>query len=510
MTSVAFSAFAAVPARQSIAMMPAFSPRPVALMKSPYPAVAISRKSALRRNLISPQKHRLAKPEPAAIITSGGIKGFFARLWETCENTHRTAADFVKKLKSARVLKPGPALAYCHTNRLPNIRQRNALEPPMTALKRAEKGARSVAAVCQIALAATLILAPASASGTEPVSKVDWVNPYIGTAGSPQAGSEYGGTMPFVGPPFATTNWTAQTRQNKISQASYAYEDSTISGFIGTHQPAIWMGDYGYFTVVPEVGPLKVSPEDRSFRFRHGDEHATPYGYSVKLGDGTTEQVFAEMTATDHCGYFRFTYRGQAEGHVFVEAARPGVAGDARIGGTASPESEISGSNTDRMDAHLSNVSLPNFRGYFLARFRRPPRASGVLENGKTLTQNTASGSDGIGAYATFDTVENPVVEMKICQSFISTDSARLSLAAEMPDWDFERTAAATRDSWNRQLDAVSIEGASDEQMHIFYSAMFHSLLYPKLFSENGKYYSAFDDKVHDGTSYTAFSTWDV
>lgn len=360
----------------------------------------------------------------------------------------------------------------------------------------------ALAMMLLVGLAATVRAEPRS-----PASPVDWVDPYIGTAGSAQLGSEYGGTMPFVGPPFATTNWTAQTRQNKISQTSYAYEDKTISGFIGTHQPAIWMGDYGYFTVVPEVGVLKVSPETRALPFDRKDEHATPYAYSVKLGDATTGKVLTEMTASDHCAYFRFTYEDQGPGHIFIEAARPGVTGSVRVGGL---KNEISGDNSDRMDAHLSQVKLPNFRGYFIARFRQAPSASGVLENGRTLPGTAAAGSDGIGAYATFDTSRHPVVEMKMCQSFIGTASARQSLAREMPGWDFDRVRNHTRNRWNHVLNKTSIEGASDDQTHIFYTAMFHALLYPKLFSENGRYYSAFDDKVHAGTSYTAYSTWDI
>jgi len=70
---------------------------------------------------------------------------------------------------------------------------------------------------------------------------VDWVNLYIGT-GSGQIG--YGGTMPFVTPPFGMTDWTPQTRQNKISVVSYQYEDTTISGFMGTHQPEIVVSSY--------------------------------------------------------------------------------------------------------------------------------------------------------------------------------------------------------------------------------------------------------------------------
>jgi putative alpha-1,2-mannosidase len=101
-------------------------------------------------------------------------------------------------------------------------------------------------------MAAGLLLL-ASAATAETRQPVDWVNPYIGTGGT-EAGAEYGGTMPLVGTPFGMTNWTPQTRQNRISVSSYAYEDNWITGFIGTHQPAVWMGDYGYVTLMPRDG----------------------------------------------------------------------------------------------------------------------------------------------------------------------------------------------------------------------------------------------------------------
>ena len=103
---------------------------------------------------------------------------------------------------------------------------------------------------------------------------VSYVDPLIG---SKKSSLGYGGTMPFVTPPFGMTNWTAQTRQNKISIVSYNYDDTTISGFIGTHQPAIWMGDYGYVTVMPQVGAeLRTSPDRRKMAYSHGSEVARP------------------------------------------------------------------------------------------------------------------------------------------------------------------------------------------------------------------------------------------
>jgi putative alpha-1,2-mannosidase len=109
---------------------------------------------------------------------------------------------------------------------------------------------RSAGVLAALTVAAFATPSPAAPRTPDAVSPVDRVNTYIGTGGG---GSDYGGTMPFVTTPFGTTNWSAQTRQNSISVSSYAFEDNTISGFIGTHQPAIWMSDYGYVTLIPEV-----------------------------------------------------------------------------------------------------------------------------------------------------------------------------------------------------------------------------------------------------------------
>src|SRR6267142_2692129 len=106
-------------------------------------------------------------------------------------------------------------------------------------------------------LACLLCAPPLLAAHRDPLA---YVNPLIGTQKSKIG---YGGTMPFVSPPFAMTNWTPQTRQNKISITSYEYDDAAITGFIGTHQPAIWMGDYGYITLMPQVGELRTTPEAR-------------------------------------------------------------------------------------------------------------------------------------------------------------------------------------------------------------------------------------------------------
>ena len=320
---------------------------------------------------------------------------------------------------------------------------------------------------------------------------VDWVNSFIGT-GSGAIG--YGGTMPFVTPPFGMTNWTAQTRQNKISGVSYKYEDTTISGFIGTHQPAIWMGDYGYVTLMPEIGALKTTPEDRKMAFTHADEVARPDYYAVWMTSGG-QRIHAEMTATERCAYLRFTFPAGQAGRVVVEASRPGIPGaavvDARTG-------EISGYNPDRMDYKLGPMKLPKFKGYFVVQFRR------ASKNAATY----GAAGEAHGAYAEFAPGE--ALEARVGTSFISVEQARANLKAEISEWDFKAVQAKVRAAWNDKLGRVDVKGATDDQRKIVYTGLYHALLYPRIFSEQGRYYSAFDDEIHQGESYNAYSIWDT
>ncbi len=56
----------------------------------------------------------------------------------------------------------------------------------------------------------------------------------------------------------------------------------------------------------------------------------------------------------------------------------------------------------------------------------------------------------------------------------------------------------------------IEIEEGTKDQRTNFYTSMYHSLLYPRIFSEYGRYYSTFDDTIHQGVSYNDYSLWDT
>jgi predicted alpha-1,2-mannosidase len=339
-----------------------------------------------------------------------------------------------------------------------------------------------------------LLLFLSACAKAEPI---DWVNLYIGTGSGPIG---YGRTMPYVVPPFGMTSWTPQTRQNKQGGVSYKYEDTSISGFMGTHQAALWMGDYGYLTMMPEIDNLKIAPAKRQLPFTHVDETVAPDYYSVSMDAGQSRKIKTEITATAHCGYLRFTFPANDSSIVMVEASRPNLAGFVHVDAAAH---EITGYNPDRMDSNLGPFTLPNFKGYFVIQFRKAFNSSGTYPEQPTPGQS-------LGAYAKFRTTEGEVVEARVGTSFISIEQARKNLKTEIPAWDFSAVRQSIRSEWNKKLSQISIEGATDDQRKILYTGLYHAMLYPRTFFEQGRYYSAFDDKVHQGAAYTDYSIWDI
>jgi predicted alpha-1,2-mannosidase len=207
------------------------------------------------------------------------------------------------------------------------------------------------------------------------------------------------------------------------------------------------------------------------------------------------------MTATERCGYMRFTFPAGAKPIVVMEASRPDIAGYVKVDAA---HHEIVGYDTARTDSNLGPMKLPNFKGYFVIQFREAFTDSG------TYGPTSDKPHQATGAYADFSANGSRVVEARIGMSFISIDQARQNLQHELPEWNFAATRAALHTAWNKKLSLLSVDGVTPDQRHIVYTALYHAMLYPRIFSEYGRYYSAFDDAVHQGTSYTAYSTWDT
>src|SRR6185295_170312 len=118
-----------------------------------------------------------------------------------------------------------------------------------------------------------------------------------------------GRTSPFVTPPFGMTHWCPVTRKARISVPLYNYFDTRNRGFRASHKPAMWMGDYGYVTLKPLVGPVNQKSLRRGYFFSHFSEVSKPYYYSVELITQKLSRIKTEMTATARCGILKFEFQ---------------------------------------------------------------------------------------------------------------------------------------------------------------------------------------------------------
>ena len=116
--------------------------------------------------------------------------------------------------------------------------------------------------------------------------------------------------IPSTGPPFAMTRWVAQTRTNYVSVTPYNYTDTSIHGFQGTHQPAIWMGESGQVTVSPGAGKIRSKFDDRGMAFSHEREVVSASYYSVELEATGGGKIFAEQSASGCNVYWEHARQG--------------------------------------------------------------------------------------------------------------------------------------------------------------------------------------------------------
>lgn len=337
-------------------------------------------------------------------------------------------------------------------------------------------------------------------------SPVDYVNMRIGTDGANP--TEYGGTVPAVSSPFGMTQWCAATRTNGISRTMYHNRDTTLIGFMATHQPAIWMGDYGFMTLMPQTGKLKLKTKERKVRLDRTKETTTPYYYKVAYNDGANPSlpITTELTATSRASFFHINYPKQEKALLYLEAGRNGAGGGIRI----LPEKrEIHIYNQEVHDAHLGPKE-PGIKGYYVLTFSVPFNEYGTWNDTTVVKHGTQAAASSVGGYVVFP-ANTTLVDVRIGSSFIGFEQAAVNLSKEIPaQASFQSIVAKNKKTWNESLSKITLDGASKDDMHIFYTAFFHTLQFPREFSEYGRYYSPFDGKVHQGVSYNAYSLWDT
>lgn len=304
-----------------------------------------------------------------------------------------------------------------------------------------------------------------------------YVNPFIGTGGHGHV--FLGANVPFGNIQAGPT----QKKQGWDWCSGYHYSDSTVIGFGQMHLSGTGIGDLGDVSLLP-----MTNPSQREVKFSHRAEYVRPGYYSVMLASG----IRVELTATQRVAFHRYSFPADAtKGYIALNLAQ-GIGWDKMTSCKFKQESDktITG-------FRMSEGWAKDQRVYFVAEFSEPVK----------LEENER---DTIGIFSIAST--NQPLLVKVGISAVSVENARENLQQELPGWNFASVVAKANADWNRELSKIAIKTQDERAKRIFYTALYHTMIAPSVFSDvNGEYRGA-DGKTHKGdfTDYTTFSLWDT
>ena len=352
-----------------------------------------------------------------------------------------------------------------------------------------------------LAIAASLLILAACSPKQETMVSTEYaqyVNPLIGTDFT---GNTYpGAQVPFgsiqLSPDNGLPGW------NRIS--GYYYPDSTIAGFSHTHLSGTGAGDLYDIMFIPVTRPYKEAepPLGIHSSFSHNDEFASAGYYRVLLKD---YNINVELTATERCGIQRYTFP-KAESSIFLNLKKA-----MNWDFTLDSYIEVVDSCTIR-GYRISQGWSPEQHVYFQTRFSRP---FDDYQIDKTDITTKEKGKIGTAYIARFDfnTEKDEEILVTTALSGVSMEGAALNLQTEAPKDDFDYYYAQAVSNWNTQLGKIKIEGGSTDDQTVFYTALYHSMLAPTIYSDVDGSYMGADRKIHKAegwTNYSTFSLWDT
>ena len=231
------------------------------------------------------------------------------------------------------------------------------------------------------------------------------------------------------------------------------------------------------FAIMPTSGPVSVNRKAVASEYDHSLETATPYYYSVLL---ESFDINTEYTVTEHSEYFRFSFARPGESNILLRAHKKGML-------EAIGDRQVRGYEDDL-----------NVRYYFFAEFDTPFMSKGTAL-GDVITPGSGKVEGEMNTlYVSYNASGPLTVGARIGLSYISLDQAERNVKTEIHGWEFDVVRDRAREMWNRTLGKIRVEGGTEKQRRIFYTALYRSHERMVDISEEGKYYSGFDNQIHD------------
>jgi predicted alpha-1,2-mannosidase len=388
-------------------------------------------------------------------------------------------------------------------------------------------------------------LQSATAGGAIPDDPVLLVNPFVGTqtgATDFGTGGGAGNTFPGATLPFGMVQFSPDTSFSDNFGGGYSYADTRLKGFSLTHLSGAGCAIFQDIGVLPLAKTVTASPvpplaagitSDNLATFDHASEQAQPGYYRVRLNPATAAPIDVELTATLRGGMARIEYpRGTPES-LLVNAGNS-VMGNGVASVAIDPvHREVSGSASSGRFCYQDN----HYTVYFVAQFDQPfasyatwqkqilipsgtsatdvsplPLDYQPIPGGPTSLPGNPSTTAQAGAVLSFAPQAGAPVIMRVAISYVSVDNARANLQAELAGRDFDSVHAQAHQAWRKALSQIEIGGVALPLARTFYTALYHALLSPTVFSDVNGDYIGMDNAIHHTAhvEYANYSGWDI
>lgn len=327
-----------------------------------------------------------------------------------------------------------------------------------------------------------------------------YVDPFIGTGGD-------GNTFPGAVAPFGMVQFSPDTRAPSIG---YKHGDRQIQGFSLTHLSGVGCDDEGDVFLTATTGPVKTQVADYQSSYSHRREAASPGAYGVRL---SRWDVNAELTATERTGLIRFTFPAGQTPNIVVpishtltktRAASVQIVGDHEIQGSVTSQS-FCGANQYYTVYFVMTLDQP---------FQTYGTFAGDAASGGGRTAAQSEGQPGVGAYVSYGKNGPRTVTARVGISYVDLAGARRNLDGEAGTRSFDDIRAQAAKKWENELRVIDIDGGTDDQRTIFYTALYHCLQMPSLFSDADGRYVGYDGQIHRMPAghalYANYSGWDI
>ncbi|MCR8667601.1 GH92 family glycosyl hydrolase [Aestuariibaculum sp. M13] len=352
----------------------------------------------------------------------------------------------------------------------------------------------------------------------------DYVNPFIGT-------SNYGATYPGPIAPrgmASVSPFNVAGPQNPLEKDSqwlsnpYVNENTFLTGFSHVNLSGVGCPDLGVLLLMPTTGDLKTNHLEYGTTYKN--EVAKAGYYSVDLDKYDTK---VELTASEHVGVSRISFP-EGKSNLLLNLGLGLTNEQGAMVKIISP-TEIEGMRT--VGSFCYNSPEDSYPVYFVAQFSMPAETFGVWNtpakydgveaqwmgyNGKTRIMENATktvAGDSIGTFFSYQFEKPETIEVKIGVSYVSIENARENLEKETQGKSFDDIYNETYNKWNNLLSRIKVEGGSQDDKTLFYTALYHTLIHPNMLNDvNGEYPEIKTGKIGKtiGTRYTVFSLWDT